>query len=247
MPYQPPDAAPTTTGSGASETTSATPSMQSPACSDSEASLEFKPVGTPPVGSSVTTQVGIGFRKVESLQSRCRWGGVRKNRELGRVGGAEQRWGVDGEPRGCHPTGQQSLWQHPRNAAPPGIHAALRAPACRRDHGTVPRGTLRDNKRRALVPPVLRNNALHVADPALRGHPLLGVEAVSVEGLLGFVNRHVARKRGDQRLERLPIEQGAWCAGHQERGCGHAGRETAAGSYWQPGRCRSPRAPSAPR
>src|SRR5437667_645586 len=78
-----------------------------------------------------------------------------------------------------------------------------------------------------LVPPVLRKNALRVADPALRGHPLFGVEAVPVERLLGFVDRHPARERVDERLQRLPVEQGARRACHQERGCRDAGSKGA--------------------
>src|SRR6266852_4201751 len=68
-----------------------------------------------------------------------------------------------------------------------------------------------------LVAPVLRKNALRVVDPALRGHPLLGVEAVTVERELGFVDRHPARKRVDKWLQRLPIEKSARRTGHQER------------------------------
>ena len=59
--------------------------------------------------------------------------------------------------------------------------------------------------------------------PQLRGDPLLGVEAVPVGGLLGFVDRHAARNRVDEWLQRLPAEQGAGRAGHQERLCRDAG------------------------
>src|SRR6266852_9389363 len=78
-----------------------------------------------------------------------------------------------------------------------------------------------------LVAPVLRKNALRVVDPALRGHPLLGVEAITVERELGFVDRHPARKRVDKWLQRLPIEKSARRTGHQERRCRHAGSEGA--------------------
>src|SRR5262249_36858880 len=43
--------------------------------------------------------------------------------------------------------------------------------------------------------PVLRENTLHIHDATLRGHPLLGVEAVLIVGLLRIVHCHLALQR----------------------------------------------------
>src|SRR5213594_4676826 len=50
----------------------------------------------------------------------------------------------------------------------------------------------------ARFPPVLRQDALDIRDATLRGHPLLGVEAVLVEGLLGVVDHQGALQRRHQ-------------------------------------------------
>ncbi len=53
---------------------------------------------------------------------------------------------------------------------------------------------------------MLRKDRLNILDATLRRHPLLGVEAVLVRRFLGFVDRHLASKRGDQRRQGDAIE-----------------------------------------
>src|SRR5438876_406630 len=104
-------------------------------------------------------------------------------------------WGWDSRPSST------ATVRCTRTSAAPSATAAVRpprpAPTTAILCGVIPGIT--------LVAPVLGKNALRVVDPALRGHPLLGVEAVPVERELGFVDRHPARKRVDKWLQRLLI------------------------------------------
>src|SRR5262249_17624683 len=77
------------------------------------------------------------------------------------------------------------------------------------------------------LPPMLRKNALHIRNATLRGHPLLGVEAVLIVGLLGVVYRYLAWQCGDQRRQSWPVQKGTRRTGDQECGGGHAGRKGA--------------------
>src|SRR5712691_9522026 len=91
----------------------------------------------------------------------------------------------------------------------------------------TPLGARTTPSRVSTGPPVLRYSGLYARDPALRGHPPFGVEAVPVAGLLGVVNGRLASERGEQRPQGRSIEQGPSRAGHDQRGGRHAGRKGA--------------------
>src|SRR5207248_9364198 len=81
--------------------------------------------------------------------------------------------------------------------------------------------------RALFLPPMLRENALHIRDAALRGHPLLSVEAALIVRLLRVVHCHLALQCCDQWRQGLSVQQGAWGTGHQQRGRCHAWRKGA--------------------
>ncbi len=65
------------------------------------------------------------------------------------------------------------------------------------------------------LPPGLREKGLYIRHATLRRHPLLGVEAILITGLLRVVYRHLAPQRLHQWPKGSPVQQGARRSRHE--------------------------------
>src|SRR5215467_5843700 len=78
---------------------------------------------------------------------------------------------------------------------------------------------------RVALSPVLREYVVDTRDATLRRHPLLGVQAVLIVGLLRSIHRHLPLHGPYQWLEGRRVQQGAWRSRQEQGGCTEARRK----------------------